>query len=185
MWIIVFPCRCTNYSTWTVSCAILMQRLVPVKSSTLGKQCIRYVIDRPRKFCWITDGHSCSNSIPFSVCFVFLVQLCSLERMQFDTLRHAKHSTSLLIHNMLHPEKASLSAVCNYCRLTITARQHWHCRICKDPTFDLCDACARSALRHISHSRHEHPLIFACRGDYEHVTASTWDDKFFHFVWRR
>jgi len=87
--------------------------------------------------------------------------------MQFDTLCNAKQSSAALIHHLLYPALPGATAVCSYCRLTITAPVHWHCRTCRRPPCDLCDGCAETALRHGA-AGHEHPLVFAERRDYGH-----------------
>ena len=91
--------------------------------------------------------------------------------MQFDTLRNAKQSTARLIHHLLYPALPGATAVCSYCRLTIAARVHWHCRVSRRPPCDLCDTCAETALRHGA-AAHAHPLIFGARDDYGHEEQS-------------
>lgn len=53
-------------------------------------------------------------------------QLCSYSRYQFDTLRHAKHSTMMLLHRLHNIRMPLPFHACSECKLIITARRHWY-----------------------------------------------------------
>jgi hypothetical protein len=81
-------------------------------------------------------------------------QLCSFSRLQFDTLRHAKHSTMMLLQRLHDTSMPLPFHACSECKLIITARRHWHC---EPADFHACDACAR---RHRATGK-GHELVFS------------------------
>jgi hypothetical protein len=81
-------------------------------------------------------------------------QLCSFSRYQFDTLRHAKHSTMMLLHRLHDTSMPLPFHACSECKLIITARRHWHC---EPADFHACDSCAR---RHRATGK-GHELVFS------------------------
>ena len=69
---------------------------------------------------------------------VFL-KTCEYHHCQFDTLRRAKHSTMMALHNIHHPDPTALTRTCDNCRQTITSRVRWSCSKCEN--YDLCEQC--------------------------------------------
>ncbi|RHY18334.1 hypothetical protein DYB36_010130 [Aphanomyces astaci] len=47
---------------------------------------------------------------------------------QFDSLRRAKHSTMMLLHQMINASVPQCNTFCHECALLITHADHWFCR---------------------------------------------------------
>ena len=90
---------------------------------------------------------------------------CSGNHLQFDTLRHAKYSSMLILHTLLRSHENSTKKFiryCNLCRIPIASGHRWHCDKC--PSFDLCSNCMSEQHKTTQSSSenkkllHEHPL---------------------------
>ncbi|RHY69845.1 hypothetical protein DYB30_005758 [Aphanomyces astaci] len=66
-------------------------------------------------------------------------QMSSHASYQFDSLRRAKHSTMMLLHQMINASVPQCNTFCHECALLITHADHWFCRTCAH--FSLCDWC--------------------------------------------
>ncbi|KAF0730314.1 hypothetical protein Ae201684_012312 [Aphanomyces euteiches] len=66
-------------------------------------------------------------------------QMSSYASYQFDSLRRAKHSTMMLLHQMINANVPQCNSFCAECALLITHADHWFCRTCSH--FALCDWC--------------------------------------------
>ena len=84
------------------------------------------------------------------------LSLCEGNRYQFDSLRRAKHSTSMVLYHLHCPEEPRFSPTCNVCCEDLPpggAPPGWRCGgPCAD--FDVCDACQAA-------SPHEHAVVRA------------------------
>lgn len=86
---------------------------------------------------------------------------CGGNHLQFDTLRHAKYSSMLVLHMLFQNHKNAVKTFvryCNVCRMPIVNGHRWQCDTC--PSFDLCSSCVnqhRTSHSH-DHELHEHPL---------------------------
>ena len=71
------------------------------------------------------------------------LNLCCGNHLQFDTLRHAKFSSMLVLHLLFQDHKEcerNFIHYCNFCRLPIINDCRWHCKKCED--FDICVKCS-------------------------------------------
>ncbi|OQR91938.1 histone acetyltransferase [Achlya hypogyna] len=85
-------------------------------------------------------------------------QLSLRAAYQFDSLRRAKHSTMMLLHQMFNHGVPQANVFCAECALLITHAVFWRCRTCT--TFALCDWCHRCHGNDHPHrlSRDDDPL---------------------------
>ena len=85
---------------------------------------------------------------------------CGGNHLQFDTLRHAKYSSMLILHMLFQNHKNAVKSFvryCNVCRMPIVNGDRWQCDMC--PSFDLCSSCvSQHKTSSHSHEVHEHPL---------------------------
>jgi len=86
---------------------------------------------------------------------------CTGNHLQFDTLRHAKYSSILLLHMLFQNREDTIRTFvryCNVCRIPIAKGERWHCDQCL--SFDLCSNCVNKHQttnnKHLA--LHEHPL---------------------------
>ena len=71
------------------------------------------------------------------------LRVCQQLHYQFDTHRHAKFSTMMLVHRLLTPYCASDTIfICASCQAPVLAASHWFDPL--DAEFDVCDSCAKT-----------------------------------------
>lgn len=80
-----------------------------------------------------------------------MLEMSMFRHIQFDSLRRAKHATSLLLYHLHFPER-SLDAYCSTCAARLVGLR-WHCATCTN--FDVCSDCALTPGKK---SVHNHPL---------------------------
>ena len=76
------------------------------------------------------------------------LEMCQFRHLQFDCLRRAKYSSSLLIYHLLFPMIQSTRPHCKACARQIK-NVRWHCEICQ---IELCNTCKYSKDR----AAHQH-----------------------------
>ncbi|RHY29313.1 hypothetical protein DYB32_005234 [Aphanomyces invadans] len=86
-------------------------------------------------------------------------QMSSRASYQFDSLRRAKHSTMMLLHQMINASVPQCNTFCHECALLITHADHWFCRTCAH--FSLCDWC------HAHHGPDHHHKLYRGLDDVE------------------
>ncbi|GMH04295.1 hypothetical protein Nepgr_006134 [Nepenthes gracilis] len=67
------------------------------------------------------------------------LSFCQGNHYQFDTLRHAKHSSMMILYHLHHPDGATVKATCGLCMMDIVVDPKWTCEIC--PRFTICAEC--------------------------------------------
>lgn len=79
--------------------------------------------------------------------------LCKGNYYQFDTLRHAKYSSMMILFHICNPNKYAFIDVCNNCNKRIEVGEvGWRCETCRD--YDECAACHDNE----NLPKHPHPL---------------------------
>jgi hypothetical protein len=78
-----------------------------------------------------------------------MLEVSMFKHLQFDSLRRAKHATSLLLY-YLHFPSHSLHASCGRCCCVLEGLR-WHCSSCTD--YDICGECT-TTLNHSCPSNH-------------------------------
>lgn len=78
------------------------------------------------------------------------LEMCQFWKMQFDSLRRAKHSSALLLYHLHNPRAESLRVACSHCARDVR-RVRWMCQTCVD--YCICRDCAR-----VVSAIHPHPL---------------------------
>lgn len=68
------------------------------------------------------------------------LEMCQFWKMQFDSLRRAKHSSTLLLYHLHNPRAESLRVACSHCARDVR-RVRWMCQTCVD--YCICRDCAR------------------------------------------
>lgn len=102
---------------------------------------------------------------------------CTGNHFQFDTLRRAKFSSSMLIYLLSREDPILCRRVfvhyCNFCRLPTISGHRWCCKLC--PDFDacidckaLCESQGRSVHQHQLHSVRVHDPVFQLRVEVPH-----------------
>jgi hypothetical protein len=66
------------------------------------------------------------------------LEMSQFRRLQFDTLRRAKHSSLSLVYHQLHQCNKQCGPVCSHCGERIR-NLRWHCEQCAG--FEICQAC--------------------------------------------
>ncbi|KAF3664438.1 Histone acetyltransferase HAC4 [Capsicum annuum] len=84
--------------------------------------------------------------------------LCQESHYQYDTLRHAKHSSMMVLCHLHNP---TAPVFCDICYLDIEAGQGWRCEVCAD--YDVCNACYQKdgGINH-PHKLTNHPSSADC-----------------------
>ena len=80
---------------------------------------------------------------------------CQDNNYQFDCVRRARYSTTMVLHHVLHPDVPVKTFLCNGCGVSIhdaQAAPRWHCDV-DTCDFDVCDECYKQ--RRVTH---EHAL---------------------------
>jgi len=73
-----------------------------------------------------------------------MLEISMFRHLQFDTLRRAKHSTSMLLYYLHFPQR-SFCAYCSNCSSQLQ-NLRWHCATCAN--FDICHECAYGRIGH-------------------------------------
>ena len=68
------------------------------------------------------------------------LEVCQFKHLQFNTLRHSKYSTSLLLYYMHRPFAPSLQPRCDQCK-NVILKTRWHAAIKGKEEQELCGAC--------------------------------------------
>ena len=83
-----------------------------------------------------------------------ILEWSMFQHLQFDSLRRAKHATSILLYH-LHFPGHSLDAYCCACNKVLEGLR-WHCSICTD--YDVCHDCRYHRNNGQLACPHAHPL---------------------------
>lgn len=67
------------------------------------------------------------------------LNFCQLNHFQFDDLRRAKHSTTMILFHLHNPTAPKFLQQCGACYREITNGKRYHCGNC--PNFNLCQDC--------------------------------------------
>ncbi|XP_048139598.1 histone acetyltransferase HAC12-like isoform X2 [Rhodamnia argentea] len=67
------------------------------------------------------------------------LKFCQENQYQFNTLRHAKYSSMMILHYLGNPKDIVGGASCSICRKLTALKQSWRCEIC--PEFSVCQVC--------------------------------------------
>ncbi|KAI3785391.1 hypothetical protein L1987_44509 [Smallanthus sonchifolius] len=67
------------------------------------------------------------------------LSLCQGNHYQYDTLRHAKHSSMMVLYHLHNPTAPAFVTTCNRCHNDIETGQGWRCDVC--PDYDVCNSC--------------------------------------------
>ncbi|PHT53974.1 hypothetical protein CQW23_08436 [Capsicum baccatum] len=79
-------------------------------------------------------------------------RLCQEHHCQYDTQRHAKHSTMMVLYYLHNPTTPAFRDICY---LDIEASQGWRCEVCAD--YDVFNACYQKDGVDHSHKLTNHP----------------------------
>ncbi|KAI3412738.1 Histone acetyltransferase, partial [Psidium guajava] len=80
------------------------------------------------------------------------LKFCQENQYQFNTLRHAKYSSMMILHYLGNPNDMVGGASCSICRKLTALKQSWRCEIC--PEFSVCQVCYQH-----KNFVHDHRLI--------------------------
>ncbi|KAF8011311.1 hypothetical protein BT93_J1810 [Corymbia citriodora subsp. variegata] len=67
------------------------------------------------------------------------LKFCQENQYQFNTLRHAKYSSMMVLHYLGNPKDIVGQASCSICKNLTALKQSWRCEIC--PEFSVCEVC--------------------------------------------
>ncbi|KAI6670501.1 hypothetical protein NL676_005386 [Syzygium grande] len=67
------------------------------------------------------------------------LKFCQENQYQFNTLRHAKYSSMMILHYLGNPKDVIGGASCSICRKLTASKQSWRCEICSE--FSVCEVC--------------------------------------------
>ncbi|XP_061367021.1 uncharacterized protein LOC133310142 [Gastrolobium bilobum] len=79
------------------------------------------------------------------------LSFCQRNHFQFDTLRHAKHSSIMILHHLKNTTVLTVRKTCSICCKDNEFQMSWQCKIC---SFTICSACYKDR----GASFHEHKL---------------------------
>ncbi|KAL6873634.1 hypothetical protein ACP4OV_013716 [Aristida adscensionis] len=84
------------------------------------------------------------------------LSLCQGNHYQYDTLRHAKHSSMMVLYHLHNPSAAAFVTTCNICMNDIQTDQGWRCKECD---YDECSTCYQQygGVNH-AHRLTKHPV---------------------------
>ncbi|XP_074558597.1 putative histone acetyltransferase HAC-like 1 isoform X1 [Curcuma longa] len=83
------------------------------------------------------------------------LSLCQGNHYQYDTLRHAKHSSMMALYHLHNPTEPAFVTTCCVCHHDVEAGQGWRCETC--PDFDVCNACYQKGGIDHPHTLTNHP----------------------------
>lgn len=67
------------------------------------------------------------------------LSFCQANHYQFNTLRHAKHSSMMILYDLHKQMTFTTATTCSICSKDIMVEAGWQCEIC--PNFDVCITC--------------------------------------------
>jgi hypothetical protein len=91
------------------------------------------------------------------------LEMCQYRHYQFDSLRRAKASSVMLLYHLLYPQAIETRPICSECQKTILTTVRWHCTLCLDSQYDVCEECHSNSL---GQSTHEHQELTPIRLTY-------------------
>ncbi|GAB2288829.1 hypothetical protein Dimus_023140 [Dionaea muscipula] len=81
------------------------------------------------------------------------LSFCQGNNYQFDTLRRAKHSSTMILYHLHNATRSSIGSSCSLCLMIMEVGPRWICRMC--PEFNVCAACYKKN----GSASHTHNLI--------------------------
>lgn len=100
------------------------------------------------------------------------MSFCQENQYQFDTLRRAKHSSTVMLHFLHHPIQKTLRDICSICCKDTAKQNSWLCDVC--PNFSVCAACyqRKGAALH-NHTLRWNSSVFGCLAKSEESKPQT------------
>ncbi|XP_028769510.1 uncharacterized protein LOC114726968 [Neltuma alba] len=89
------------------------------------------------------------------------LSFCQQNQLQFDTLRHAKHSSMILLYHLKSSALRNVDSRCSICRKDNVSQLSWKCDIC--PQLSVCSTCyeEKGAACH-QHKLRQYPSTAHC-----------------------
>ncbi|GAB4827433.1 hypothetical protein Ancab_034318 [Ancistrocladus abbreviatus] len=84
------------------------------------------------------------------------LSFCQGNHYQFDTLRRAKHSSTMILYHLHHPSGATSGTSCSLCLTDVAGDPKWKCELC--PGFYVCAVCyQRNGVASHTHTLTRYP----------------------------
>uniref|UniRef100_A0ACD5V9A0 Uncharacterized protein n=1 Tax=Avena sativa TaxID=4498 RepID=A0ACD5V9A0_AVESA len=83
------------------------------------------------------------------------LSFCRGNRYQYDTLRHAKNSSMMVLYHLHNPTVPAFVTTCNVCAHDTETDQGWQCEVC--PDFYVCNGCYQKGTVNHPHKLTNHP----------------------------
>jgi hypothetical protein len=80
------------------------------------------------------------------------LEMCQFRHYQFDSLRRAKYSSVMLLYHLMYPLSKYTRPRCSECQSIITTVR-WHCTLCLDSHYDVCNNCF--SIAQLNHEHHD------------------------------